>query len=259
MQGRNTVDEVLRLSAERGYTVFYRNGEDSNVLNDIVVAHLTSIAMIRTWLYVLIMDTTYKTNKYNMPLLECVGMTLTRKNFTVVTAFMCNEQATTYRWVLQQMKHLYFTSAMSNGQGSTINEGEPLVKIMDELKKALSLEYVFIAHRKIGKSSDSGSGSGSGSGSCSNPIPRRSNGRSSLSTVVSPDSPPVPFPFKNAFPGVLSNFLFGDENHWVEIRRRMSYDLRHRMHTDILLITVGRWMPFAPITCAMGISSRYAS
>ncbi|KAI5672818.1 hypothetical protein M9H77_13182 [Catharanthus roseus] len=117
MQGRNTVEEVLRLSAERGYAVFYRNSEDSNVLSDIIVAHPTSIAMIRTCPYVLIMDTTYKTNKYNMPLLECVGMTPTEKNFTVVTAFMCNEQATTYRWVLQQIKHLYFTSAMSNGQG----------------------------------------------------------------------------------------------------------------------------------------------
>ncbi|KAI5666504.1 hypothetical protein M9H77_16357 [Catharanthus roseus] len=63
MQGRNTVEEVLRLSAERVYTVFYRNGEDSNVHSDIVVAHPTSIAIIRTWPYVLIMDTTYKMNK----------------------------------------------------------------------------------------------------------------------------------------------------------------------------------------------------
>ncbi|KAI5655520.1 hypothetical protein M9H77_32707 [Catharanthus roseus] len=59
MQGRNTVEEVLRLSAEKGYTVFYRNGEDSNVLSDIVVAHPTLIVMIRTWPYVLIMDTTH--------------------------------------------------------------------------------------------------------------------------------------------------------------------------------------------------------
>ncbi|KAI5649758.1 hypothetical protein M9H77_35763 [Catharanthus roseus] len=29
---------------------------------------------------------------------------------------------------------------------------------------------------------------------------------------------------------VVSNFLFGEENHWVEIRRRISYDLRHSMH-----------------------------
>ncbi|KAI5678164.1 hypothetical protein M9H77_09114 [Catharanthus roseus] len=63
MQERNTVEKVLRLSVERGYTIFHRNREDRNVLSDIVVAHPTSIAMIRTWLYVLIMDTTYKTNK----------------------------------------------------------------------------------------------------------------------------------------------------------------------------------------------------
>ncbi|KAI5655575.1 hypothetical protein M9H77_32762 [Catharanthus roseus] len=92
-----TVEDVLCLSAERGYTVFYRNREESNALSDIVVAHSTSIAMIRTWLYVLIMNTTYKTNKYNMPLLEAVGMTPTGKNFTMATTFMCNEQATTYR------------------------------------------------------------------------------------------------------------------------------------------------------------------
>ncbi|KAI5676121.1 hypothetical protein M9H77_07071 [Catharanthus roseus] len=96
MQGRNTVEEVLHLSAERSYTVFYRNGEDNNVLSDIVAAHLTSIAMIRTWPYVLIMDTTYKTNKYNMPLLECVGMTPTGKNFTVATAFMFFNKSNTY-------------------------------------------------------------------------------------------------------------------------------------------------------------------
>ncbi|KAI5659456.1 hypothetical protein M9H77_28249 [Catharanthus roseus] len=98
MQGQNTVEEVLCLSAQRDYTVFYRNTEDNNVLSDIVVAHPTSIAMIKTWSYVLIMDTTYKTNKYNILLLEAIGMTPTGKNFTVATAFMRNEYATTYRW-----------------------------------------------------------------------------------------------------------------------------------------------------------------
>ncbi|KAI5671578.1 hypothetical protein M9H77_11942 [Catharanthus roseus] len=63
MQGRTTVEEVLCLSAEWGYTVFYRNCEDNNVLSDIVVAHPTSIAMIEMWPYILIIDTTYKMNK----------------------------------------------------------------------------------------------------------------------------------------------------------------------------------------------------
>ncbi|KAI5664141.1 hypothetical protein M9H77_23464 [Catharanthus roseus] len=50
------------LKCTRGYIIFYRNTKDSNVLSDIVVVHPTSIAMIRTWTYVLIMDTTYKMN-----------------------------------------------------------------------------------------------------------------------------------------------------------------------------------------------------
>ncbi|KAI5672676.1 hypothetical protein M9H77_13040 [Catharanthus roseus] len=99
MWGRNTIEEVLCLSAQRGYTVFYRNREENKVLSDIIIAHPTSIAMIRMWPYVLIIDTTY-----NMPLLEAIRRTPTENNFTVATTFMCNEQATTYRWVLQQIK-----------------------------------------------------------------------------------------------------------------------------------------------------------
>ncbi|KAI5652855.1 hypothetical protein M9H77_30042 [Catharanthus roseus] len=48
-----------------------------------------------------------------MPLLEVVGMTPTGKNFTAASTFMRNEQATTYRWVIQQIKHLYFSNTMS--------------------------------------------------------------------------------------------------------------------------------------------------
>ncbi|KAI5664747.1 hypothetical protein M9H77_24070 [Catharanthus roseus] len=48
MQGRNTVEEILCLSAKWGYTIFYRNCEDNNVLSNIVVAHPTPIEMMIT-------------------------------------------------------------------------------------------------------------------------------------------------------------------------------------------------------------------
>ncbi|KAI5677080.1 hypothetical protein M9H77_08030 [Catharanthus roseus] len=159
-----------------------------------------------------------------------------------------------------------------------------LKKIMDELKKARQMieepgtlstpppppppeTAVTKGRRKTNSTKrDKKIGKSSGSGSGSNPSPRgrgrpprtdrgrgrgRSNGRSSLSSVVNLDSLSVPFPFNNAFPWfmyefiqnwknvvgdgncgfkVVSNFLFGDENHWVEIRRKMSYDLRHCMN-----------------------------
>ncbi|KAI5676089.1 hypothetical protein M9H77_07039 [Catharanthus roseus] len=78
------VDEVLCLSAQQGYTIFYRNCEKSNILSDIVVAHPTSIVQYAT--------------------IRSVGMTPTAKNFIVTTVFMFNEQGTTYIWVLQQIK-----------------------------------------------------------------------------------------------------------------------------------------------------------
>ncbi|KAI5652489.1 hypothetical protein M9H77_29676 [Catharanthus roseus] len=88
------------------------------------------------------------------------------------------------------------------------------------------LEYVYIAHRKLGKSSGSGPGSGSGSGSGSIPSPR---GRGSRFVVVGARAEDVAVVDRVYQPSVVSNFLFGDKNHWVEIQRRMIFDLRHHM------------------------------
>ncbi|KAI5666152.1 hypothetical protein M9H77_16005 [Catharanthus roseus] len=66
-----------------------------------------------------------------MPLLETVGMILMDKNFTVATAFMQNEQATTYRWVLQQIKYLYFSSVVSTGNEQNSTAHEPCMIITD--------------------------------------------------------------------------------------------------------------------------------
>ncbi|KAI5652625.1 hypothetical protein M9H77_29812 [Catharanthus roseus] len=95
-------------------------------------------------------------------------------------------------------------------------------------------EYVSIAHRKIGKSSSSSSGSNSSPHGRGRPPHSgrsrgrgRSSGRSSLSTVnVVGDG--------NCGFRVVSNFLFGDENHWVGIHRRMIFDLRHHMRLQLV-------------------------
>ncbi|KAI5666550.1 hypothetical protein M9H77_16403 [Catharanthus roseus] len=129
MQGRNTVEKVLCLSAEQDYTVFYRNCKDGNVLCDIVIAHPTPIAMIKTWSYVLIMDITYKMNKV---------------------------LGSTYRWVLEQIKHLYVSSAMSTGNEAIVNDGEPIVVIIDResglmpvIEDMFSKSYHMLRRRNI--------------------------------------------------------------------------------------------------------------
>ncbi|KAI5672790.1 hypothetical protein M9H77_13154 [Catharanthus roseus] len=112
MQGRNTVEEVLYLSAQWGYTVFYRNGEDNNVLSDIVVAHPTSIAMIRTCPYVLIMDTTYKTNKFNF----CVVLIARLGSTTVLSLYSnstCTVETLCIRYLLEQQHFIQMRDGCS--------------------------------------------------------------------------------------------------------------------------------------------------
>ncbi|KAI5676814.1 hypothetical protein M9H77_07764 [Catharanthus roseus] len=266
VQGRNTVEEILCLSAQRGYMIFYRNREESNVLSDIVVAHPTSIAMIRTWPYVLIVDITYKTNKYHMPLLEAVRMTPTGKNFTVTTTSMCNEHATACRWVLQQMKHLYVTPAMSNGHDLVLNEDctqemdfemRDLTSMLEEISTGPISEVQEVRRLIKGvicpmlpenpclpltnppeteNQAVQGLGRETVQAQGLVRVHVEEAGRS-LAVGVGPEDATVKNVVGDGNCGfrVVFNFLFGDENHWAEIRRRLSYDSHHHMNVYVQL------------------------
>jgi len=56
---------------------------------------------------VLIMDCTYKTNKYKMPLLTICGVTSLGTTFIVGFAFLDKETKNHYDWVLYHLVHLY--------------------------------------------------------------------------------------------------------------------------------------------------------
>jgi hypothetical protein len=55
----------------------------------------------------LIIDATYKTNQYGMPLIDVVGHTGIGSSFFVGFAFVESEDKPTYIWVLEQIKALY--------------------------------------------------------------------------------------------------------------------------------------------------------
>lgn len=53
---------------------------------------------------VLLMDCTYKTNMYNMPMLEIVGVAATGASFTAAVVFMAAECEPDYDWALEQLE-----------------------------------------------------------------------------------------------------------------------------------------------------------
>ncbi|KAH7855215.1 hypothetical protein Vadar_022474 [Vaccinium darrowii] len=53
---------------------------------------------------VLLMDCTYKTNRYRFPLFQIVGVTSTEMMFSVAFAFMDGEKEDNYMWVMDKLK-----------------------------------------------------------------------------------------------------------------------------------------------------------
>ncbi|MDV3201176.1 MAG: transposase [Sweet potato little leaf phytoplasma] len=69
-------------------------------------AHPKSISLLNSFNIVLILDNTYKINRYKWPLLEVVGHTSTEKSFTIAFSYMELEQYPNFLWALQYLKRL---------------------------------------------------------------------------------------------------------------------------------------------------------
>ncbi|CAI9302098.1 unnamed protein product [Lactuca saligna] len=95
---------VMHILQTKGYNLQYRANTITNELEDLFFIHPTSLKMWQAFPYVVLMDTTYKTNKYNLPFLEIVGVTSTNKTFSIVFAFMHNEKTSNYIWALTCLK-----------------------------------------------------------------------------------------------------------------------------------------------------------
>ncbi|XP_052627760.1 uncharacterized protein LOC128125935 [Lactuca sativa] len=71
---------------------------------DLFFAHPRSLEIWRAFPHVLLMDATYKTNKYGMPLLEIVGVTPTNMTFSIAFVYMHEEKQSNYVWALDCLK-----------------------------------------------------------------------------------------------------------------------------------------------------------
>src|SRR3954468_7731506 len=88
MGPRSEMQQLLKLLGDNNYVSSFRTSEDKVIVRDIFWTHPESIKLFNTFPTVLVMDSTYKTNKYRLPLLEIVGVTSTDKTYSVGFAFL---------------------------------------------------------------------------------------------------------------------------------------------------------------------------
>ncbi|XP_052736061.1 protein FAR-RED ELONGATED HYPOCOTYL 3-like [Vigna angularis] len=111
LRGSRTELQQLMMMLDRdNYIRWSRCAEDSEVVSDLFWTHPDAIKLLNAFNVVLLMDSTYKTNKYRLPLLEIVGMTSTGLTYSIAFAFLSSERQNNFTWALQKLRGLFLTS-----------------------------------------------------------------------------------------------------------------------------------------------------
>jgi len=95
---------------EHNYTYYSRTQSESTTIEDIFWAHPTSVKLFNN--FPLVMDSTYKTNLYKMPMFEVVRVTSIDLTYSVGFGFVTKEKEENFVWVLKMLRKL-LTSKMN--------------------------------------------------------------------------------------------------------------------------------------------------
>ncbi|XP_028093579.1 uncharacterized protein LOC114293667 [Camellia sinensis] len=97
---RSQMQQLLGQLAVNKYIEWHRSCAYTETVTDLFFAHPTSFNLLHAFPKVLLMDCTYKANRYQLPLLEIVGMTSTYMTFSVAFAYLQYEKEDNYAWAL---------------------------------------------------------------------------------------------------------------------------------------------------------------
>ncbi|XP_077252535.1 protein FAR1-RELATED SEQUENCE 5-like [Tasmannia lanceolata] len=139
LAGRTPIQALLDELADGGF--YYSVEYDEGRLTHLFFAHPKSIALSRSYSNVFVMDCTYKTNKYKMPLLDVVGVTSFNSSFYSCFAFLQKDETENYVWALKMFHDMLD------------NVSKPTVIVTDrELALMRAIQNCASSERNIGSS-----------------------------------------------------------------------------------------------------------
>jgi hypothetical protein len=99
--GNSTPLEYLQKTLqENSWKYAFKQDAEGRVLF-FIFAHPESIRYANKYNRVFVLDCTYKTNRYRMPLLHIIGVSPSNSTFSIAFCFMQNEQEESYTWALR--------------------------------------------------------------------------------------------------------------------------------------------------------------
>lgn len=111
-EGTSTMQQVMKLLGENDYVEWHTRDPQTNEVLDLFWAHPDSMKLAKCFPSVLMLDSSYKTNRFRHVILEIVGVACTAKTFCVGFAFLTDEKEENYSWALYRLKDVFDPSQL---------------------------------------------------------------------------------------------------------------------------------------------------
>ncbi|KAH1242350.1 Protein FAR1-RELATED SEQUENCE 5 [Glycine max] len=102
IRGSDLEMQHLMKLLERDQYIHWHRIKDEDVVRDIFWCHSDSLKLVNACNLVFLIDNTYKTNRYRLPLLDFVGVTPTGMTFSAGFAYVEGERVNNLVWALQR-------------------------------------------------------------------------------------------------------------------------------------------------------------
>jgi hypothetical protein len=101
LQGRTPIEALV--NQIRDHHFYFMIDSSEGHMTSFFFAHPRSLELVKRFPTTILLDCTYKTNKYNMPLLHIVGMNSCNRSFSVAFCFLSAEKEPNYTWALEHL------------------------------------------------------------------------------------------------------------------------------------------------------------
>jgi hypothetical protein len=105
-EGQSPIHALANQLDKEGFWSRIQFAPDGRV-TAVLFAHPDSLAYLQAYPELLLLDCTYKTNKYGMPLLDMIGIDAAQRSFCIAFAFLSGETEEDYMWALEQLRSRY--------------------------------------------------------------------------------------------------------------------------------------------------------
>jgi len=97
---------VKELEDSDEWALYYSTAENTGHVNQFFFAYAPAIDLAQSYPDVILADATYRTNRYNMPLLHFIGVTCLGTSFSIAWCFMGGETAIQYASACRKFREL---------------------------------------------------------------------------------------------------------------------------------------------------------